>query len=488
MDSNDVIFKKTRIKNMNNTTNLKSRADELREKTLSLFNEHAKNKNKEVEESQLLITLTNEYELNLFYDLMNKSKKSKSKKFRISAITSIKSTDIVDYAFSLATRDQDYNGKKLKNRELFLGDRMGTYRIDFSDGSFMFFSKWMVGEGKTKCLEGVYITSKDTWLNFFNILSEEKKRITRPKKGIFRIRVGGGGELDYEKVSELKETPVIHPSTSILREDMEFFYGNVPMFTKFNQPGTRKVMLIGPPGTGKSSISMRFASKLSKEKCVVFSTDLAAVAHHLERCAKYKMSTYVILEDAESTLRDANSSILNFLDGIDQPINKKGAYIVMTTNHPDRIEPRILKRPGRVDKIIHFGTLKGMDALLCADIYFEDILFDKETSKEERNEVRKELLKVVHNNEKGMTGAEIKQLSEATLAHVVSNQIDNITVDIISEVKEKLSSDLKDVYELAEEEGLSKKGSNNFNFQSKSSSKNSGKYDFDPDRTIEERV
>ncbi|MDG1950535.1 MAG: AAA family ATPase, partial [bacterium] len=351
---------------------LSSKAEELREVTLNFFKAHANKTKADYNEEDLLVTLTNEYELNMFQELKKRAEKARGNKFKITDITTVDQTTITDYCFSLATKEHDHNGKKLKTKELFLGDRMGTYRVDFSDGTFMYFSKWMVGEGKTKSLEGIYVTTKETWLNFFGILSEEKKRITRPKKGIYRIRVGAGGELDYEKVKELKETPVVHPSTGTLKADMEFFYDNVDMFTKFNQPGTRKIMLIGPPGTGKSSISMRLASNLSKEKCVVFSTDLSAVAYHLDRCAKYKMSTFVILEDAESTLRDANSSILNFLDGIDQPINKKGAYIVMTTNHPDRIEPRILKRPGRVDKIIHFGALKGMDALLCADIYFEE--------------------------------------------------------------------------------------------------------------------
>jgi GTPase SAR1 family protein len=489
MDSNDGILRQIKIQHikMDGQQNTPApKADELREATLNFFNSHGANTKMDYQEEDLLVTLTNEYELNMFVDLQMKAEKARGNKFKIVDITPIKQNAITDYCFSLAHKEHDFNGKKLKTKELFLGDRMGTYRIDFSDGTFMYFSKWMIGEGKTKCLDGIYIATKETWLKFFGILSEEKTRITKPKKGIYRIRVGAGGELEYEKVKELKETPVIHPSTSTLRDDMDFFYDNVPMFTKFNQPGTRKVMLIGPPGTGKSSISMRLASSLSKEKCVVFSTDLSAVAYHLDRCAKYKMSTFVILEDAESTLRDANSSLLNFLDGIDQPINKSGAYIVMTTNHPDRIEPRILKRPGRVDKIIHFGALKGMDALLCADIYFEDILFEEGMDQKEKDVIREKLLPVVHNAGKGMTGAEIKQLAESTVAYAVQNREDKITVEIVDIVKEKLSRDLKTVYELAEEEGLGKSSSGKPSFQTKyKKEQEQESFDFDPSRKQE---
>ena len=77
----------------------------------------------------------------------------------------------------------------------------------------------------------------------------------------------------------------------------------------------------------------------------------------------HNVPTVVILEDAESTLSDGNStqsSVLNFLDGVDQPSNKNGAYILMTTNHPERIEDRVLRRPGRIDRIFQVGPLKSL--------------------------------------------------------------------------------------------------------------------------------
>jgi hypothetical protein len=188
-------------------------AEELRSKILGQYESCAKEQGIQFREEDLLVSYTNEYELNMFYELKARGDKSRStKKFKITEVSRLDelSEQITDYSLAVQSRDHDSDGRKLKQKELFVGDRMGFYRVDFSDGSFMFFVKWVIGVGKTKTVDGLYVASKDTWLNFFGILQEEKKRITKPKKGVYRIRVSNGGELEYEKVKEIKETPVSH--------------------------------------------------------------------------------------------------------------------------------------------------------------------------------------------------------------------------------------------------------------------------------------
>jgi hypothetical protein len=53
-----------------------------------------------------------------------------------------------------------------------------------------------------------------------------------------------------------------------------------------------------------------------------------------------------------------------------------------------------------------------------------------------------------------MTGAQIKNLSEATISYAISNKVDKITIDTLVAVRNQLSKDLKDVYEMADDESM----------------------------------
>jgi hypothetical protein len=395
------------------------------------------------------VNYTQDYELQNFKDLIAKSKRLKTnKKFRAVDIEPINSDIITSISFGIS-----YDPKK---KMVKVKDTSGLFKVKFSDGSYMYYAKWLSGFGKNQAVEGMFAAEKEVWKKFLQYYKEQTKVNSKPKIGIHRISMVNtpmGSRLHYSKPEKLNETPVVHQSIETLTNDMNFFYNNLSHFTRFNMPGVRKVMLVGEPGTGKSSICYRVAKRHSKEKCVVFATDIVACAHHLVKCAKHKMSTIVILEDAESTLGRADSSLLNFLDGVDQPINKMGAYIIMTTNFPQRIEPRILKRPGRVDKVIKFGALKDEYVVECAKIYFEGLLFKKEYSKAKNEKLAKEFFEKVLNDDKGMTGAQIKELANASIAFAVSRG-EEITVDLIKTVKENMQKDLKDVYELADEESM----------------------------------
>ena len=56
----------------------------------------------------------------------------------------------------------------------------------------------------------------------------------------------------------------------------------------------------------------------------------------------------LILEDLDSLINDANRSFfLNQLDGLE---NNDGLLVIGSTNHYDRLDPAITKRPSRFDR------------------------------------------------------------------------------------------------------------------------------------------
>jgi hypothetical protein len=353
-------------------------------------------------------------------------------------------------------------GFSQKERGITVKSEAGMFSIRFTDNSVMMFAQRIVGMGRNQSVETYALATKQTLNKYYSYLNRQAKINSKPKVGLFKISIKSslmGDRLNYTPIKgKMTEKKVYHQNKKLVESDVEQFFNNVNLYTRFNQPGSRRLLLVGEPGGGKTSAANEIAIKLSEKMCVVIAMDLKAVMMHTYNVSKSDIPTLIILEDAESTIPWGNSDVLNYLDGINQPRTIKGCYMIMTTNFPQRIEPRVLKRPGRIDKIIKFGVLDQVNSIMCARHYFEGILFDSNT---DTSSTIEEMLKQVYekiiavDNETGMTGAQIKNLSEATISYAISNKTEKISIDTIIAVRDQLSKDLKDVYEMADDESMS---------------------------------
>jgi len=61
------------------------------------------------------------------------------------------------------------------------------------------------------------------------------------------------------------------------------------------------------------------------------------------------------------------AGLLNVLDGV---VDSPGRIVVMTTNHPDKLDPALI-RPGRINKRIHLGFCNGKSVCAMAEHYMQ---------------------------------------------------------------------------------------------------------------------
>lgn len=145
-----------------------------------------------------------------------------------------------------------------------------------------------------------------------------------------------------------------------LKEDLratvrEFFQAG-PLYRRHRLPHRRGLLLVGPPGNGKTSILRAIASDVDLP-VVVATLDSPNDVHNtrqaFQRAAELAPAV-VCFEDLDALVGEGPglSQFLNLLDGL-EPL--EGVLVVATTNRPDRIDPAIAKRPSRFDRVFVIG-------------------------------------------------------------------------------------------------------------------------------------
>jgi chaperone BCS1 len=144
-----------------------------------------------------------------------------------------------------------------------------------------------------------------------------------------------------------------------IEADLKGFTDSKARLQRLEIPWRRGFLLAGPPGTGKTSVSLALAGALKFSLATLSLTSIKSDDELKEAVSKLAPRTVLVIEDIDaysvSHDRDHNnqtdgalslSGLLNALDGFETP---DGLVTIATTNHVDRLDPA-LKRSGRLDR------------------------------------------------------------------------------------------------------------------------------------------
>lgn len=176
-----------------------------------------------------------------------------------------------------------------------------------------------------------------------------------------RIYIVGGTEISFEPT--VKWDDIYLPASikdAIFDDVASFFDKGVTIYRRLELKPFRKLLLAGVPGTGKTMLCAAVSNwALQQDYFVIYvsgsnqhGAEFWKIHQALDIAARASMPTIVIVEELDAYLHsESKAQMLNVLDGSETPMNDHGTLLIATTNHPEKIDDRVMKRPGRLDRI-----------------------------------------------------------------------------------------------------------------------------------------
>lgn len=183
--------------------------------------------------------------------------------------------------------------------------------------------------------------------------------------GCYRLSFNGQTNEYYANLMQIDSDELLDLPVKVMHDvllDIKRFWKRKDKFKAYKMVHKRGILLHGPPGGGKSSVTMLVKKNLiEKQDGIVFSIsssyELEIYTNFMKECfldIEPHRPIVTIIEDIDGLVRQSDSEtlLLQVLDGARQMNN---IVYLATTNYPENLAERILNRPSRFDRVYEVG-------------------------------------------------------------------------------------------------------------------------------------
>lgn len=154
------------------------------------------------------------------------------------------------------------------------------------------------------------------------------------------------------------------------------------------------ILLVGVPGVGKTLLAKFLMSQpynaifASVESTKLLLDLLNEKGSHIllqidSIGSATQLPVVLLIDDIDTLMSDKerDSAIISKLLNLFQGVREKGFYIIASTNHPERIDPRLLE-PGRLSKIVHVPIPNRAERVGILELHLRGMPFADEPDKQ----------------------------------------------------------------------------------------------------------